>query len=51
VDITPAPAVDRDPALGGLGLYLIARLCADYGWSVTAGSKHVWAYVRLVPTH
>ena len=51
VDNTPTPAVDRDPASGGLGLYLIARLCAAYGWSVTAGSKHVWGYVRLVPHH
>jgi hypothetical protein len=49
VDRTPAPAVDRDPATGGLGLYLIARLCAAYGWSVVAGRKHVWGYVTLTP--
>jgi anti-sigma regulatory factor (Ser/Thr protein kinase) len=39
----PAPAVDRDPAQGGLGLYLVARLSAAHGWYVDEGSKHVWA--------
>lgn len=46
---SPTPAVDRDPALGGLGLYLVARLCGRYGWSVEAGRKHVWAFVGLAP--
>lgn len=45
-DHVPAPAADRDPAHGGLGLYLISRLCSTYGWSVTAGRKHVWGYVQ-----
>ncbi len=39
----PTPAVDRDPALGGLGLHLIARLSAACGWAVTGSRKHVWA--------
>lgn len=39
----PKPAVDRDPALGGLGLHLVARLSRDFGWSVQGGRKHVWA--------
>jgi anti-sigma regulatory factor (Ser/Thr protein kinase) len=39
----PQPAVGRDPALGGMGLYLIAELTAGRGWDVTAGRKHVWA--------
>jgi anti-sigma regulatory factor (Ser/Thr protein kinase) len=43
----PAPAVDRDPALGGLGLHLIARLAAAFGWAVEGSRKHVWA--ALVP--
>lgn len=47
VDRVPVPATDRDPALGGLGLLLIARLCGAYGWSVTTGRKHVWGYVTL----
>jgi anti-sigma regulatory factor (Ser/Thr protein kinase) len=47
VDTPPVPAIGRDPALGGLGLVLIARLCGAYGWSVTAGRKHVWAQVHL----
>lgn len=46
----PAPAADRDPALGGLGLFLITRLCDTYGWSVTEGRKHVWGHLRLTPT-
>jgi len=42
-DHPPVPAVDRDPALGGLGLYLIARLSAAHGWVATGARKHVWA--------
>ena len=44
---SPVPAVDRDPALGGLGLHLVARLCAAHGWWVEAGRKHVWGCVQL----
>ena len=39
----PTPAVDRDPAQGGLGLYLVARLSVAHGWYVAQGYKHVWA--------
>jgi anti-sigma regulatory factor (Ser/Thr protein kinase) len=39
----PAPAVDRDPAQGGLGLHLVARLSVAHGWYVDGGTKHVWA--------
>lgn len=39
----PQPAVGRDPALGGMGLYLVAELSAARGWAVTGGRKHVWA--------
>lgn len=39
----PAPAVDRDPAQGGMGLQLVARLSVAHGWYVDAGTKHVWA--------
>ncbi len=42
-DSMPAPAVDRDPAHGGLGLHLVARLAVAHGWYVDGGSKHVWA--------
>lgn len=42
-DRPPQPAVDRDPALGGLGLHLIARLSAAVGWAVDGSRKHVWA--------
>jgi serine phosphatase RsbU (regulator of sigma subunit)/anti-sigma regulatory factor (Ser/Thr protein kinase) len=42
----PAPAIDRDAALGGLGLYLVARLSSAHGWApARAGHKVVWAHV------
>ena len=44
-ETSPVPAVDRDPALGGLGMHLIARLSDAHGWSVEGGRKHVWAYL------
>ena len=40
---SPAPAIDRDPAQGGLGLHLIVALSSTHGWSVQGGRKHVWA--------
>ncbi len=45
----PTPAVGRDPANGGLGLRLVARLCADHGWLVQDGRKHVWAQLVCEP--
>jgi len=45
VESPPVPAVDRDPADGGLGLHLVARLCRTHGWMVDEGRKHVWACV------
>src|SRR5215212_11729946 len=39
----PIPAVDRDPALGGMGLHLVAQLASDFGWERRPGRKHVWA--------
>ena len=42
-DRPPVPAVDRDPALGGMGLHLVAQLSVDYGWEGRPGRKHVWA--------
>ena len=36
------PAVDRDPALGGMGLHLVAQLSTAYGWEGRPGRKHVW---------
>jgi anti-sigma regulatory factor (Ser/Thr protein kinase) len=39
----PTPAVGRDPAQGGLGLHLVARLSVAHGWYVDGGCKHVWA--------
>jgi anti-sigma regulatory factor (Ser/Thr protein kinase) len=39
----PTPAVDRDPAQGGMGLHLVARLSVAHGWYVDDGAKHVWA--------
>ena len=42
-DRPPIPAVDRDPALGGMGLHLVAQLSTAYGWEERPGRKHVWA--------
>lgn len=42
----PEPAIGRDPAHGGLGLFLTARLTSAHGWHVTADRKHVWACCR-----
>jgi Histidine kinase-like ATPase domain len=44
-DRPPTPAVGRDAAHGGLGLYLVARLCPAHGWIPRHGRKHVWAHV------
>jgi len=42
----PEPAQDRDPVLGGFGLYLVADLSAQHGWVLERGAKKVWAVVR-----
>ena len=42
-DAPPRPAVDRDPAFGGMGLHLVAQLSTAYGWESRPGRKHVWA--------
>jgi two-component sensor histidine kinase len=39
----PCPAVGRDPAQGGLGLHMVARLAMAHGWYVDGPRKHVWA--------
>jgi two-component sensor histidine kinase len=44
-DRPPEAAADRDPALGGLGLPLVALLCADHGWTVDGDRKVVWASI------
>jgi two-component sensor histidine kinase len=43
VDRPPTPAIDRDAAQGGLGLYLVAKTCSAHGWTVDEERKHVWA--------
>ncbi|MPR00104.1 ATP-binding protein [Modestobacter sp. I12A-02628] len=48
-DRPPAEAVDRDPALGGLGLKLTATLAGTYGWVTDGDRKHVWAYLPFTP--
>jgi hypothetical protein len=49
IDCPPTPAVGRDAAEGGLGLYLVARLCAEHGWDVRDGRKHVWGAIDFAP--
>jgi anti-sigma regulatory factor (Ser/Thr protein kinase) len=44
-DRPPSLAVGRDAAHGGLGLYLVARLCGAYGWVTENGRKHVWGRI------
>ncbi len=39
----PRPAVDRDPAFGGMGLPMVAQLSIDFGWCSEPGRKRVWA--------
>ena len=38
-DRPPVPAVDRDPALGGMGLHLVAQLSTDFGWEKRPGPQ------------
>jgi len=45
-DSPPVPAVDRDPAFGGLGLHLVARLAVQHGWTARGARKHVWACLQ-----
>lgn len=45
IEAPPTPATNRDAADGGLGLYLVARICAEHGWTVQASRKIGW--VRL----
>ena len=45
VDRPPSPAIGRDAARGGLGLYLVAQLCATHGWAVRGDRKHVWCCI------
>lgn len=46
----PIPAVGRDPAFGGLGLHLVARLSDSHGWMCERGRKRVWAHVVCAAT-
>jgi anti-sigma regulatory factor (Ser/Thr protein kinase) len=46
-DQGPHPAIGRDPALGGMGLHLVAEVTTGHGWAVIAGRKHVWASLPL----
>ena len=47
-DTPPVPAVGRDAAEGGLGLYLVAQLSAAHGWAEAGnGRKVVWARVDI----
>ncbi|WP_143278415.1 ATP-binding protein [Blastococcus haudaquaticus] len=44
----PEPAVGRDPALGGMGLHIVASLSSAHGWFVEGGRKFVWTSLPAV---
>lgn len=46
VDHPPTPAWGRDAAQGGLGLPLVARICAAHGWHTDGARKNVWALLH-----
>ncbi|MBM7805005.1 two-component sensor histidine kinase [Geodermatophilus bullaregiensis] len=45
VEAPPTPAADRDAADGGLGLYLVARICSAHGWTVETSRKVTWVRI------
>jgi hypothetical protein len=45
VESAPIPAIDRDAAQGGMGLYLVARLGNGHGWTVEDDHKIAWVRV------
>jgi signal transduction histidine kinase len=45
VDQPPTPAVGRDAARGGMGLYLVASICTAHGWFAERGRKHAWGCI------
>ena len=47
--IPPTPARGRDPGLGGFGLYLVADLSRQHGWTASPWAKTVWAVVAADP--
>jgi hypothetical protein len=44
----PYPAVGRDAAEGGLGLYMVARICGAHGWAAEGDCKIVWARIDFI---
>jgi hypothetical protein len=45
VNQPPTPAVGRDAAYGGMGLYLVASICTAHGWFADGGRKHAWGCI------
>ena len=45
VEELPTPAVGRDAAHGGMGLYLVASVCTAHGWFADRGRKHTWGCI------
>jgi signal transduction histidine kinase len=45
VEQPPTPAVGRDAALGGMGLYLVASICTAHGWLIDRDRKHAWGCI------
>ncbi|HEX2902511.1 MAG TPA: ATP-binding protein [Jatrophihabitans sp.] len=47
VESAPIPAINRDAAQGGMGLYLVARLGNGHGWTVDGDHKIAWVQVSF----
>ena len=45
VETPPRRAVGRDPAMGGMGLGIVADIASECGWSWSPAGKVVWAVV------
>ncbi|WP_324277242.1 ATP-binding protein [Blastococcus brunescens] len=48
IETEPSPAVDRDPAQGGMGLRIIASLSSSHGWFVRDARKYVWGALPAI---
>jgi two-component sensor histidine kinase len=48
-ELPPTPATGRNPAEGGLGLRLVARISGAHGWHTDGRRKTAWVLVEHIP--